>query len=105
MTLFFHMTLDLPKIAHLLIRSEYIHIKMGKNCLPGNIVHNLTVNIMRKFLSVIAIVTVFAAVLPSCSQSDDFDEIVVNQIDEQESDTGSGSDVDNGTGGEKPGNN
>ncbi|MGB3467979.1 MAG: hypothetical protein WBA74_22025 [Cyclobacteriaceae bacterium] len=58
---------------------------------------------MRKFLSVIAIVTIFTAVLPSCSQTDDFDEIVVKQIEEQEADTGNGGDVDNNTGGEKPG--
>ena len=38
---------------------------------------------MKKFLSVIAVVAVFTVVLPSCSQSDDFDDIVVNQIEEQ----------------------
>jgi len=43
---------------------------------------------MKKFLSVIAVVAVFTVVLPSCSQSDDFDDVVVNQIEEQQADGG-----------------
>ena len=37
---------------------------------------------MKKFLSVLAIAAAFTFVLPSCSNNNDFDEIVVNQIDE-----------------------
>ena len=57
---------------------------------------------MKKFLSVIAVLAVFTFVLPSCSQSDDFDDVVVNQIEEQEAD-GTGGDEDGSTDPNKPG--
>ena len=37
---------------------------------------------MKKFLSVIAVLAITTMVLPSCSNNNDFDDIVVNQIDE-----------------------
>ena len=37
---------------------------------------------MKKFLSVIAVVAIFTLVLPSCSHNNDFEDVVVNQIDE-----------------------
>lgn len=58
---------------------------------------------MKKILSVITLVAVFAFVLPSCSQSDDFDDVVVNQIEEQESDGGGTDGTEGEEGSEKPG--
>ena len=57
---------------------------------------------MKKFLSVFVIVAVFAAVLPSCSHNNDFDDVVVNQIDEPGSEELS-NDQDPKGGNEKPG--
>lgn len=48
-------------------------------------------NIMKKFLSVIAIAAIFTLVLPSCSHNNDFEDVVINQIDEVGSEeTGTG---------------
>ncbi|MEL6561470.1 MAG: hypothetical protein AAFQ94_24995 [Bacteroidota bacterium] len=58
---------------------------------------------MKKFLSVIAVLAVFTLVLPSCSQSDDFDDVVVNQIDEQIADEEGTDGTEGEEGSEKPG--
>ena len=60
---------------------------------------------MKKFLSVFAIVVIFTLVLPSCSQNNDFDDVVVNQIDEPESEELTDNDQDPKVGNEKPGGN
>ncbi len=91
------MMIDLTKIAVFYrIRPKlysYIREYIEAQTLTNNILY-----IMKKFLSVIAVVAVFTVVLPSCSQSDDFDDVVVNQIEEQAAD--GTSDYEEG---EKPG--
>ena len=57
---------------------------------------------MKKFLSAIIIALLFTMILPSCSQSDDFDDIIVNQTEEPGSQE-SGTDQDPRGGNERPG--
>ena len=61
---------------------------------------------MKKYLSVIAIAATITFVLPSCTHNNDFEDVVVNQIDEPGSeelgDTGNGQDPDKK---ERPGGN
>ena len=57
---------------------------------------------MKKVLSILTIAATLAVVLPSCSYNDDFDEVVINQIDEPGSEE-SGNDQDPKGGNEKPG--
>ena len=58
---------------------------------------------MKKLLSVIVIAATITVVLPSCSHNNDFDDVVVNQIDEPESEELTDNDQDPKGGNEKPG--